>query len=75
MNNLSREGEEVFPEREGMATVWGVVCSEMLNTAVLSPCQPWGLCKNAVFFLEELCLRNVLLPQLTCSSPRCDPSS
>lgn len=56
VNNLSREREEVFPEREGMATVWAVVCSEMLNTAALSPCQPWGLCKNAGFFSGGKCL-------------------
>lgn len=32
MNNSSREGKEVFPEREGMGAVCGIVCSEMLNS-------------------------------------------
>lgn len=32
MNILSREGEEVFPGGEGMDTVCGMACSEMLNS-------------------------------------------
>lgn len=39
MSSLSREGEEVFAEREGVGTVCGVVCSEML-TAEVSAWQP-----------------------------------